>query len=61
MNLNWLIVLPVVSALAILPFSQLKQVRSIAAIGATLQLLLSCVLLCIYARSCIRHEWFTGV
>jgi len=50
MNLNWLIVLPVVSALAILPFSQLKQVRSIAAIGATLQLLLSCVLLYVFMQ-----------
>jgi NADH-quinone oxidoreductase subunit M len=45
MNLSYLILLPLATALALLPAKGLKQVRSIALLGSVLQLLLSFVLL----------------
>jgi len=48
MNLSFLIILPLLTALAILPFKELKQVRLIALTGASLQFILSFVLLYFY-------------
>ena len=45
MNLSLLIIIPLLTALALLPAKGLKQVRTIAMIGAVLQLLLGFVLL----------------
>lgn len=51
MNLSWLIVLPLLTALALLPAKGLKQVRAIALMGSTLQLLLSFVLLYLFIKA----------
>ena len=48
MNLNLLVILPFITSLAILFCKGLKQVRTIAATGAFLQLILSFVLLYFY-------------
>jgi NADH-quinone oxidoreductase subunit M len=48
MNLSFLIILPLLTALAILPFKELKQVRVIALIGSSLQLILAFTLLYLY-------------
>jgi len=48
MNLSFLIILPFLSALAILPFKELKQVRLIALIGSFLQFILAFALLYFY-------------
>ncbi|MES1219138.1 MAG: NADH-quinone oxidoreductase subunit M [Bacteroidota bacterium] len=48
MNLSLLVILPMFTALALLPFKELKQVRTIAFIGALVQLILSFVLLALY-------------
>ena len=48
MNLSILIILPLLTALAILPFKELKQVRMIALVGSSLQLILAFVLLYFY-------------
>lgn len=50
MNLNWLIILPILTALAILPFKDLKQIRLIALSGAVAQLILSFVLLYLFMQ-----------
>ena len=48
MNLSFLIILPLLTALAILPFKEQKQVRMIALAGSSLQLILAFVLLYFY-------------
>jgi NADH-quinone oxidoreductase subunit M len=48
MNLNLLVILPLIIALAVLLCRGLKQVRTVAAIGAAIQLALSFVLLYFY-------------
>jgi NADH-quinone oxidoreductase subunit M len=48
MNLSLLIILPMLTAFALLPFRKLKQVQAIALTGALAQLLLSFVLLALY-------------
>jgi NADH-quinone oxidoreductase subunit M len=50
MNLSILILVPLVTALCILPLKDLKQVRSVALIGALAQLLLCFDLLYSYMR-----------
>jgi NADH-quinone oxidoreductase subunit M len=50
MNLNWLIILPLITALAILPFKDLRQIRMIALSGSLAQLLLSFVLLNLFLK-----------
>jgi NADH-quinone oxidoreductase subunit M len=48
MNLSILIILPLLTALTIIPFKELKQVRLISLIGASLQLILCFTLLYFY-------------
>jgi NADH-quinone oxidoreductase subunit M len=48
MNLHFLVILPLLTALAILPFKNLKQVRTIALAGSALQFILSFALLYFY-------------
>jgi NADH-quinone oxidoreductase subunit M len=48
MNLSLLVILPMLTAFALLPFRQFKQVRAIALTGALTQLILSFVLLALY-------------
>ena len=50
MNLSLLILIPLVTALAILPLKNLKQVRTVALLGSTAQLILSFVLVYFYQR-----------
>ncbi len=51
MNLNWLIIVPLATALSILPFKDLKQIRLITLAGAVVQLLLSFLLLRLFLQS----------
>ncbi|MBC8045179.1 MAG: NADH-quinone oxidoreductase subunit M, partial [Fimbriimonadaceae bacterium] len=55
MNLNLLIALPVLTALAVVFCKGLKQIRTIAFIGSALQLILCCILLCAF-----QNERATG-
>ena len=48
MNLSFLILLPLLTALAILPLKGLKQVRIVSLVGSSLQLILAFVLLYFY-------------
>lgn len=48
MNLSYLIILPLLTSLAILPLKEWKQVRMVALTGALLQLILSAALLFLY-------------
>ena len=48
MNLNLLIILPLLTAVAIIPLKGLKQVRVISLVGSTLQLILAFTLLYFY-------------
>ncbi|HSC53686.1 MAG TPA: NADH-quinone oxidoreductase subunit M [Phnomibacter sp.] len=50
MNLNLLILIPILTALSILPFKSLKQIRTIALVGAVAQLILSAVLLNLFMQ-----------
>ena len=59
MNLSLLVILPLITALALLPFKQLKQVRLIAFIGATAQFILCFVLLFLFWKE--RSSGNTGI
>jgi len=48
MNLNSLVILPLLTAVALLPLRGLKQVRVVSLVGSTLQLILAFVLLYFY-------------
>jgi len=48
MNLSWLIILPLATAVALLPLKGQKQVRVVALLGSTIQLILAFVLLYSY-------------
>jgi NADH-quinone oxidoreductase subunit M len=50
MNLSLLILIPLLTALAILPLKDVKQVRTIALIGAAIQLVLAFVLFYLYQQ-----------
>src|SRR4030095_9624729 len=48
MNLSSLVILPLLTAIAILPLKGLRQVRVVSLLGSTLQLILAFVLLYFY-------------
>src|SRR4026208_789052 len=50
MNLSTLILIPLLTALAILPMKGLKQVRIVALVGSTIQLILCFVLFYFYQQ-----------
>ena len=50
MNLSLLILVPLITALAILPMKGLKQVRTVALLGSTVQLILCFVLFYFYQQ-----------
>lgn len=59
MNLSLLVILPFITALVLLPFKQLKQVRLIALLGAAVQLILCFVLLFLFWKE--RSSGNTGI
>lgn len=48
MNLSLLIILPLLTAVSVIPLKGLKQVRVLSLVGSTLQLILAFVLLYLY-------------
>ncbi len=50
MNLSLLILIPLLTALAILPMKNLKQVRTVALLGSAVQLILSFILFYVYQQ-----------
>ena len=59
MNLSLLVILPFLTALILLPFKELKQVRMIAFIGAAVQFILCFVLLSLFWKE--RSSGNTGI
>ena len=55
MNLSLLLLLPLMTAVAVLCCKGLKQVRAIAFSGAVLQLILAFVLLVLLEGTCVRQ------